>query len=333
MNQIEEITYRYLSSCLGDLSEATEDDVIDAIARINLITRALNEQIIPVDTRGIDPRTGRARYDASINAGPNGSITPSAAQIAAETAASRRRINEPGYQSQLTQADRERILGRVASESGQDPGDLYRRVEQRPEAQGRFGFEQDRTVTDQTATDSTKANNKETIPWNQGLMDRIVQERPSSPEAREAARRHQEETRPERAADKLDRDMHSDRVRLELTNRSRAARGMAPLTMDQLVNTKAPKTMRKYGDLINQYYGREQEPEVTPQSEEDYMASQFPGGVAPTGTNRTFSTQPVNPFSTRGIIDRLTRRAGFSSPGSPRGGTIGTGSIQGSPVI
>ena len=45
MNQIEEITLRYLTSYLGDLSEATEDNVIDAISRINLITRALNEQV------------------------------------------------------------------------------------------------------------------------------------------------------------------------------------------------------------------------------------------------------------------------------------------------
>lgn len=75
---------------------------------------------------------------------------------------------------------------------------------------------------------------------------------PSSIEDREAARRHQEESRPRRAEEKLKRDARSDEVRLELANRARARRGMGPLSMDQLSGTKASRTFAIYGDLIGQ---------------------------------------------------------------------------------
>lgn len=434
MNQIEEITFRYLSSCLGDLSEATEDAVIDAIARINLINKALQEQVSsaspnkedkPVSLKDaimkqlyrvvqgeITPEefeeTGPMQFHLKMQrTSPEfrakrtedirSKITPeSLADTKKEVEKTQREHGNLGddflsrhekFLQDLDPSEREEIMKtpefKQAIEDGEirsrnipqtkpikdEPyigSDLFNRLKSFREQYDPFetttGNIRYDTPEMKQAREQGKRINKMTgqvgpgmyavpgsqrgssnidrtsntgqgvdIPWNQDVMDQIVQERPSSPEAREAARRHQEETRPERAADKLDRDMHSDRVRLALTNRRRAARKMSPLTMDQLVNTKAPKTMRKYGDLINQYYGRGQEPEVTPQSEEDYMASQFPGGVAPAGARTitrpdgtsysTLGSQSVNPFSTQGIIDALRKRAGFASPGSPRGGS------------
>lgn len=93
------------------------------------VARAINTEI--------DPRTGRARFNPRRNLNAfevmsqgvdNAPIRPTQLQIDAEARAARNRIAQPGYQSQLTGADRDRIIGRVAAERGIDPSRLRTNV-------------------------------------------------------------------------------------------------------------------------------------------------------------------------------------------------------------
>lgn len=145
---------------------------------------------------------------------------------------------------------------------------------------------------------------------------------------REAARQHQMDTRPRRAVDKFNRDVHSDNVRMELTNRRRAERGLPPLQRDQFYNLKAPKTMANYGDLMQQY--AEMSPaerrardtgtykpyaSAVQQSEEDYLNSVLPGNrTNTTGLSQGTPVNPANPFGPR--VSRPGDKPGFRTTGS-----------------
>jgi hypothetical protein len=161
----------------------------------------------------------------------------------------------------------------------------------------------------------------------QGVQDRTRRGRSDEQIAadREAARQARIDSRPVRAVRKLEKDMHSDNVRMELTNRSRARRGLAPLPVSRFYNLKAPRTLDFHGDEIQQYadmspaerwsrrngtFSPRPEPQPQPQpqseeefmgpSEEEYMKSIFPektvdarslpgGEDAPEGATTTWS--------------------------------------------
>ena len=93
---------------------------------------AMNEQFrspLSATTRrapaGVDMDTGRAVYNQARNfRSPLIDPVPTDFPVDMESRAAARRIAQPGYQSRLAGADRDRIIGRVAAERGMNPNTL-----------------------------------------------------------------------------------------------------------------------------------------------------------------------------------------------------------------
>ena len=131
----------------------------------------------------------------------------------------------------------------------------------------------------------------------------------------------------QRVARAGERKRHKDRVRAEITNRRRAARGMAPLDQSQMIGTEASKAASGVATIADRQAGLQSritnltgggDAGAGTQSAEDYMDSVLPGGAYNISTPKDgpkgattyekpdgsgFSTvPPKNPFDIIGNI-------------------------------
>ena len=169
-----------------------------------------------------------------------------------------------------------------------------------------------------------------------GVQDRTRRGRSDEQIAadREAARQARIDSRPVRAVRKLEKDIHSDNVRMELTNRSRASRGLAPLPASRFYNLKAPRTLDFHGDEIQQYadmspaerwsrrngtFSPRPEPQPQPQSEEEFMGpseEEYMKSIFPEKTVDARSL-PGGENAPEGATTTWSGDSGYSTPSPP----------------